>query len=230
MWLVPIHVAAGLSALGAGAVALYATKGSKRHRESGTVFVVAMLVMALTGAFMAALKPDRGTAMGGVFTFYLVSTAMLTVKRSVEEARGMLIAFLLLAAFVCIADFSMGFIALNSPNGRFDALPAPPILLFAILSFFCVVGDARMLVAGRVEGTRRLARHLWRMCFAMWIATMSFFIGQPKVFPEPLRHMIGVRAIPVVLVLVVMFYWLARVAIKRQRAVSLPLHATQVSR
>jgi hypothetical protein len=141
----------------------------------------------------------------------------------------LLIGLVLVALLVCIADTSFGFIALNSPSGRFDALPAPPILLFAIISFLCVVGDARMLRAGHIEGARRLARHLWRMCFAMWIATASFFLGQPKVFPEPLRHMMGVRAIPVMLVLVAMFYWLTRVAIKRQRAVSVPLQATQVS-
>jgi len=56
----------------------------------------------------------------------------------------------------------------------------------------------------------------------MWFATASFFLVQAKVFPEPLRHMMGVRAIPVVLVLVVMFYWLGRVRMKRHRAPSMP--------
>ena len=80
-----------------------------------------------------------------------------------------------------------------------------------------------MLRAGAIEGAKRLTRHIWRMSFAMFMATASFFLGQAKVFPEPLRHAIGMRAIPVVLVLVVMVYWLVRVRSKRQRAIPTPL-------
>jgi hypothetical protein len=36
---------------------------------------------------------------------------------------------------------------------------------------------------------------------AFVFAATSLFIGQAKVFPAPLRHGIGLRAIPVVLVL-----------------------------
>jgi len=53
--------------------------------------------------------------------------------------------------------------------------------------------------------------------FAMWFATMSFFLGQAKVFPEPLRHAFGLRAIPVVLVLAVVIYWLVRTKWARSR-------------
>ena len=69
-----------------------------------------------------------------------------------------------------------------------------------------------------IEGARRLARHLWRMGFAMFIATASFFVGQPKVFPEPLRGAFALRAIPVVMFIAVTLYWLVRVRRKRQRA------------
>lgn len=54
------------------------------------------------------------------------------------------------------------------------------------------------------------------MSFAMLIATLSFFLGQAKVFPEPLRKSIGLRAIPVLLVIVFMIYWLLRVRLKRR--------------
>ena len=71
--------------------------------------------------------------------------------------------------------------------------------MFGVVSLVAGGLDARMLARG-VEGAHRIARHLWRMCYALWIATMSFFLGQPAVFPEPLRHLIAVRAIPVVLI------------------------------
>jgi hypothetical protein len=54
------------------------------------------------------------------------------------------------------------------------------------------------------------------MCFALFIAALSFFIGQAKVIPEPFRNR-GLLALPVLAVLVTMLYWLWRV--RRKRAV-----------
>ena len=80
-----IHIACGLTALVSGAMALSALKGAWLHRRSGTVFVYSMLVMASTGALLAFLRqppgPGTGNMIGGLLTFYLVATAMLTVRR-----------------------------------------------------------------------------------------------------------------------------------------------------
>jgi hypothetical protein len=39
----------------------------------------------------------------------------------------------------------------------------------------------------------------------------SFFLGQPQVFPDWLRQSTGLRALPVLLVLAAMVFWLVRV-------------------
>lgn len=52
------------------------------------------------------------------------------------------------------------------------------------------------------------------MCFGMFIATGSFFLGQAKLLPKELR-IIPLLAIPVLLVLVTMFYWMWRVRLRR---------------
>ena len=57
-----------------------------------------------------------------------------------------------------------------------------------------------------------LRRHLWRMCFALFIAALSFFIGQARVFPKPVR-IFPLLALPVLAVLVTMLYWLWRVRV-----------------
>ena len=221
MLLLPIHVIAGLLSIAAGAVALWAIKGSPLHRQSGLVFVVAMLTMASTGAVIAIAKPDPGTALGGVLVFYVVCTALLTVKRTVAEARGWLFALMALALAIAATELALGAAAAQSADHMSGRYPAGLYNAFGIFTLICACGDARTLWLGRLDGVQRLARHIWRMCFAMWFATTSFFLGQAKVFPEPLRHMIGVRAIPVVLVLVVMVYWLARVRITRRHARSM---------
>jgi uncharacterized membrane protein len=218
--LLPIHVTAGLLSIAAGAVALYAIKGSPLHRKSGLVFVVAMLTMASTGVVIAIAKSDPGTALGGALVFYIVCTAVLTVKRTVTASRGMLTGLMLMALAICIVELSLGAVAARTPDHMLGKYPAAFFYAFAAVALLCAMGDARMLWRGHLDGVQRLVRHIWRMCFAMWFATTSFFLGQAKVFPEPLRHMIGIRAIPVVLVLVVMFYWLARVRMKNRHALS----------
>ena len=70
------------------------------------------------------------------------------------------------------------------------------------------------LVLSGLRGARRLARHLWRMCFALFIAAASFFLGQADEFPEPLR-IPALLALPVLAVLLAMLYWLWRVRIRR---------------
>lgn len=230
MLLLPIHVTAGLLSIGAGTVALYAIKGSWLHRRSGMIFVVAMLVMASLGAIMAGLKPDRGTALGGVLAIYIVSTGLLTVRRTVEQSRGLLTSLMLLALTLSASEFALGFAARNTATGRIDGYPSFFYFVFGTITALCALGDARTLRAGTLEGARRLIRHIWRMCFAMWFATMSFFLGQAKVFPEPLRQAPGIRSIPVVLVLVVTLYWLGRVYLKRRRPNELPLRGAEMSR
>jgi hypothetical protein len=52
------------------------------------------------------------------------------------------------------------------------------------------------------------------MCFALWVATGSFFLGQADEFPEPLR-VFPLLAIPAFLPLLVLPYWLWRVRAAR---------------
>jgi hypothetical protein len=66
-----------------------------------------------------------------------------------------------------------------------------------------------------LQGAPRIARHLWRMCLAMFIATASFFLGQARVFPESMR-IFPLLAIPVALVLLLMLYWWVRVSFSKR--------------
>jgi hypothetical protein len=52
------------------------------------------------------------------------------------------------------------------------------------------------------------------MSFALFIAALSFLIGQAKVIPKPIRIM-PLLALPVLAVLVTMIYWLWRVRIRQ---------------
>lgn len=141
----------------------------------------------------AFFSPNRGNVVAGVFTVYLVSTARLTVRRPVEQARGLITGFMLLALTGSGYAFSLGFEGLNSPGGRVDKVPPQPLFMFGTVALLGALGGARLLWVRSIQGAHRIARHLWRMSFAMWIATASFFLGQAKFFSrtDPQVRLVG---------------------------------------
>lgn len=209
-----LHVMAGLTALVTGAVALSALKGGRLHRRSGILFVYAMLVMSSTGAVMSALGANVGNLMAGLLTFYLALTALLTVRRPSLEFHRIDGTAMLVALTIGLTTVTFGFQALASASGKKHGLPPPVYFMFGTVALLASLGDLRVMRAWRTRGGFRIKRHLWRMCFALFIAAASFFLGPPQRLPPFLRHS-PLRPIPVLIVLVVMFYWLARVSFTR---------------
>jgi hypothetical protein len=80
-----------------------------------------------------------------------------------------------------------------------------------------VGGGVRIMRFGVPRGGPRLARHLWRMCFALFIAAGSFFSIRErvaKILPQPFTTA-PMRALPILLLFGAMFYWLWRVRGRR---------------
>jgi uncharacterized membrane protein len=209
--ILPAHIVAGVLALLGGYVALAATKGGPLHRRSGMLFVCAMAAMSLSGASMEALNSFRNpiNVVAGLLTFYLVATGLLTVRRRPETSHGIDRAAVLFAVMVSALALGAGFQLAS--RGRPEAAPS---FIFGIVGMLAAAGDVRMLRAGGIQGPRRIARHLWRMCFAMWIAAASFFLGPPGRVPEAIR-IPAVQAAAVLVPIAVMLYWLWRVRITR---------------
>ena len=208
--LLPIHITAGALAILGGAVSLIAAKGGALHRRSGLLFVCAMILMTFSAVYLGVARAQRFNAMQGAFAFYLVSTAFMTMRRNGQRFHWFEPAAAVLAFAIAGYDAALGLEAMRRPKHSMDGVPAMMIYIFAGLALMAAVGDVRVTFARNVNHRRRIARHLWRMCFALWIASASFFLGQAKVFPEQLRIM-PLLALPVVLVMAMMVYWLVRV-------------------
>ncbi len=56
--------------------------------------------------------------------------------------------------------------------------------VFAFLAALGVLLDVRRLRRGGVSGAVRVARHLWRMCLALFTASASFFLGSSSFSPR----------------------------------------------
>jgi uncharacterized membrane protein len=210
-----LHITAATVGLASGALALIYRKGSALHRRAGDWFVASMLVMAGIGAAVAPFLPQRGSAVTGAFTLYLVVTGWMTMRRK-PGVIGRFESFALLyVAGVVAADLFFGWQAATSPSGELDGIPAAPDFIFAVVAAIAGFGDLRVIRRGGITGVQRVARHLWRMCVALFIATFSFFLGQQQVFPQALQGS-ALLFIPEFALLAVLVYWLIRIRVGRR--------------
>jgi hypothetical protein len=178
-----LHVAAGGVGILSGATALAARKGGWLHRRSGMVFFASMLAMGAMATLLAATIPDLGNLPGGIFTIYLVATAWMTVRRK-TPAVGLFdygaLGFALLAGAISVG---LAVQAQAAPTGLLDGKGAPLYAIFAGLAAFAAGLDLRRIWLGGLTGRPRIARHVWRMCTALFFGTGSFFLGQQQVMP-----------------------------------------------
>jgi uncharacterized membrane protein len=208
--LLPIHIAAGGLALVLGALALLVKKGGTIHRRGGLLFVYASLVMGISAAIL-------GNVGGGLMTVYFVATALTTVRPVSPWTRGINVAALILVVGLAFLDILGGVKAFNSPGRSLNGVPFLMLFFIAAVMILAAIGDVRIMRLGVPRGGPRLARHLWRMCFALFIAAGSFFSIRErvaKILPEPFTTA-PMRMLPILLVFGAMFYWLWRVRRRR---------------
>ena len=212
VWL--IHFPAGTAAILAAFAAFYYPKGSSKHKKAGRVFTIAMLVMLISGGIAGALKGSVEDVFLAALVFYTVFTAWLTVRR-----HRPVIGILEYLALVYIVIFGLAALSIDP---EWDQVSEPGVFTFdAIMALVFAVGDIRNI---QLKGTRRtyqLARHIWRISFSLVWAALAFGDKIVKMLDSTIEQMPYVVAVPALLVLGVMFYWLFRVY--KGRVVLLPL-------
>jgi hypothetical protein len=97
------------------------------------------------------------------------------------------------------------------------------VLVLGAICLGAGLGDLRFVLRGQLSPSQRIARHLWRMCFAFFIATGSFFLGQQDALQAVLPF--AVRGSPLLFVLAfapfaVMLAWLVRTRRSRKPLLS----------
>jgi uncharacterized membrane protein len=208
-----LHICGAIVGLLSGSAALIFRKGSRLHRTSGKVFVVSMLIMTASAAYLAITKQQLINAIVGILTFYLVATGWATVIRK-EGKTGL---FEFGALLVALADGTVawlfGWQATNSTNGLRDGYPAAAYFIFGSIALLASALDTRMLIRGGVLGAQRIARHLWRLNLAFFVTVLSFFLGKQRLFPEVILKT-HLNLVPIFVVAVSMIFWLIRVRFK----------------
>jgi hypothetical protein len=215
LWL---HIGGGTVGMLSGAAALTFRKGGRLHRAAGAVFFVSMFVTYLIGAGVAPFLEEgqRPNFVAGIMALYLLVTGWRAArqrekKAGIAEAAGLVIALGIAGAGAVFMQMGAA-----SPTGTIDGSPPQAFILFTVAGALAAAGELNVLLRRGISGVARTARHLWRMCFSLFIASGSFFLGQMQVLPEVLRD----SAFPFVAALAplgLMIFWLIRVRIGRGR-------------
>ncbi len=204
------HICAGTLGVLSGAVAVSFRKGSRRHALAGKVFVISMLSLAASGVYMAIIKSQPGNILGGTLTFYLVATAWITAKRG-DGATGIFDwGALLVVSAVTAVELTLGVEAATSPTGSKYGYPPGPYFFLGSVALIAAAGHVRMLVRRAISGKQRIARHLWRMCFAFFVAASSIFLARQHLFPVFMRKT-GALFLLSFFPLMLMIFWLIRI-------------------
>jgi hypothetical protein len=223
-----LHICAGSIGLLSGTAAILFRKGSRRrHILAGKVFVTSMLTMAAAAVCLAIVRNQPNNIGGGILTLYLIGTAWLTARRRDGETSRLDSIVPVIPLAIGILGWMNGLEAFRSPAGSKYGVPAGMHLFMGSVCLLAFAGDVRMLVGSGVIGTKRIARHLWRMCFGLFIAAGSFFLG-PSNRPLRLFSAVGLgQHLPLslfntnlylilkVLPLIVLFFWLVRLRLIR---------------
>lgn len=204
-----IHIASGLLALPAGTAAVAVRKGSALHAQAGTAFFGAMLVLGVTASMLEPFRTPPGSPVGGVMVCYFAATSWVAARRRDGRTGRFEIA-------ACVAALALAALMLwGAFTGARTPAGAGPVFALAALCLLAGLLDLNAIRRSPLSAAQRLSRHLWRMCFAFFIATGSFFLGQQDVLPA------AVRGSPILFALAfapfgVMGFWLVRLRLGRR--------------
>ena len=181
-----LHIGGGGIGILSGAIALLTRKGKRIHRAAGTVFFFSMLIAYAVAGAVAPFLPDgqRTNTVAAMMALYLLISGWRTARRGEAapgrvEFAGIFVALSLTAAGAYFIRLAAG-----DPSGTIDGAPPQAFYIFATAGIFGALGDLHLVLRRGLSGAARIARHLWRMCFSLFITSGSFFLGQQKVMPE----------------------------------------------
>lgn len=214
------HIAGGTLGMISGAAALAFRKGSPNHRLAGNIFFVSMLAMASVGALVAPFlltatgEAKRFDSIAGFLTLYLVATGWMAARRKAGTTGGFELGAFAFAVLLAGTCFAFGVEAAQRPSGTLGGYGPSGYHAFAALLALAAALDLNAILRGGLTGVPRVARHVWRMSLALFIALASFFLGQQRVMPEWMQGSSWL-GVPPLAVLALMVFWLVKLRLSK---------------
>ncbi|MFT5756853.1 MAG: hypothetical protein ACI9LM_001578 [Alteromonadaceae bacterium] len=199
------HIITGSLVLFFGLVALFSSKGLRLHKSAGNIFFITMVLLSLTAAYLEFQLGDF--PIMGIFSLYFASTSWVTVKRQAGKTGRFEFCAFLCITLVAITFYKWGWDIIYNGVALEGTLPIEGYFILGSIAAFAAVLDLNMIIRGGHGGSHRIARHLWRMCIALLLATMAFL--DQDIFPENIMNS-GLLWSPIILLLLMIIYWLCR--------------------
>lgn len=167
------HVSFGFLAIAGAITALYVRKGSRLHKKAGWIFVIPMVVAAITALIFEVEfdEPRPLVVIMSAATLYLLATSVLAIRREWRYSPVLEKVIAVIPAILFL--FSALAIVRSAVSGSLLQIPGP--MLYAGVFLLLVVGDIRLV---RVRPSERLywtKRHLFRMLLAFAFAIRALF-------------------------------------------------------
>ena len=204
-----LHFATGTLCLFAGGAAFALRMGSTSHRRAGRVFAVCMLLLCASGLYMSFSRSILFTAFLSVFAAHAVATGWAAAADRPGRSKTPVMAGLVVIAATAAASLLSGLWVSTLPTGELDGLRQEAFYCLGVIASAITLADYIALRRGLAEQRRRIARHVWRMGFSLFIASFIFFFGNSAVLPEPMQHPAGLAA-PVMAVVALTLFWTGR--------------------
>lgn len=170
-----LHVAAGFTALSVGIFAFASQKGGKVHRISGKIYVMAMLLVAVSSFILSLIRYNPFLFMVGVFTLYMTVTGYRgLIKKRQKTQKGALADWLLIGFSAVMAGFMTVRAISQVSAGHYDFLPV--VLTFSSILLIFIVDDLRIYSGKKtMRANDWLLYHIGRISGA-YIATFTAFL------------------------------------------------------
>ena len=167
--------------------------------------MISMLTMAVSAMPLAYAAGKAMDVFSGMLVCYLVLTSWATLH---QEYRRIELGLFVLGMVTLGGYLWVEWEAARSGIRRPDVPPGAGYV-FATIIALALVGDGIRIVKGNAGRPRRIIRHLWRMCFAFFMATVSFFLSRAHLFPDMVRES-GVLYVFALAPIVLMTCWWVR--------------------
>lgn len=168
-----------------------------------------MLVMAVSAISLAFVAGETMDMLSGMLVCYLVLTSWSTLRQcdSWVEIGLSLIGVVTLAGYLYV-EWEAAQTGIRRQN-----VPAGAGYVFASIIGLAIIGDGRRILGWSAARRHQIVRHLWRMCFALFMATVSFFLSRAHLFPEVVRES-GVLYLFALAPILLMTFWWGRIHVR----------------
>ncbi|CAM4046071.1 DUF2306 domain-containing protein [Pseudoalteromonas byunsanensis] len=211
------HIVSGALALLAGYAIILCKKGRTVHKYLGRVYVTSMIILGLTGTYIAVIRNVPISILNGLVLCYFVLSALNIMWQPANRVNFfdkilMAFAFLLTLGFAWYA-----YQTTQAPDGQLAGFGIAAFLVFGSVMALSTIADFRYIKRGGLGANNRLTRHLWRMYFPLFMSTAAFFLGQSRHLPEVLQRAEFLLT-PVALVICTAVYWVVKIKCKKSNA------------